>query len=280
MSYFSPKFLYTCFNPRIMKGEFNQGERAVSPVIGVILMVAITVILAAVIGAFVLEIGDQQETAPNTSFDSQERVKIYKGIGPGKAACNANGCETNLTEISLTHVGGDVIDINNMEIKVDGNGSVYGSPLGVDEYDNSCLCADADPTIVPQPNQFKARGSNTPVTLSSGKSLEVLGFGGKQPQHIARSSFIDGRRIRWGIRDNGNHYCKESDTGTFQSGRSVSHTGEPYNPTIVLNKFGPSGACADDLDQGNTISITWRSDSGGKTQTLFRYTVKQSNANQ
>jgi len=35
----------------------NEEERAVSPVIGVILMVAITVILAAVIAAFVLDIG-------------------------------------------------------------------------------------------------------------------------------------------------------------------------------------------------------------------------------
>ncbi len=36
----------------------NEDERAVSPVIGVILMVAITVILAAVIAAFVLDLGD------------------------------------------------------------------------------------------------------------------------------------------------------------------------------------------------------------------------------
>lgn len=46
---------------------FNtDDDRAVSPVIGVILMVAITVILAAVIGTFVLGLGDQvQESAPN-----------------------------------------------------------------------------------------------------------------------------------------------------------------------------------------------------------------------
>ena len=42
-------------------------EDAVSPVIGVILMVAITVILAAVIGAFVLGIGGSQEQAPQAS---------------------------------------------------------------------------------------------------------------------------------------------------------------------------------------------------------------------
>ena len=36
----------------------SEDERAVSPVIGVILMVAITVILAAVIAAFVMDLGD------------------------------------------------------------------------------------------------------------------------------------------------------------------------------------------------------------------------------
>ena len=42
---------------RTKKGSFKKGEDAVSPVIGVILMVAITVILAAVIGAFVFGMG-------------------------------------------------------------------------------------------------------------------------------------------------------------------------------------------------------------------------------
>jgi flagellin-like protein len=41
--------------------ETTQDDDAVSPVIGVILMVAITVILAAVIGTFVLGLGEQVE---------------------------------------------------------------------------------------------------------------------------------------------------------------------------------------------------------------------------
>lgn len=45
-----------------MKQLFNE-DRAVSPVIGVILMVAITVILAAVIGTFVLGLGDSISTS-------------------------------------------------------------------------------------------------------------------------------------------------------------------------------------------------------------------------
>ena len=46
-----------------------KDDDAVSPVIGVILMVAITVILAAVIASFVLGLGDQNNPAPTTSFD-------------------------------------------------------------------------------------------------------------------------------------------------------------------------------------------------------------------
>ncbi|MCY4732257.1 type IV pilin N-terminal domain-containing protein [Natronomonas gomsonensis] len=48
----------------------DDDNRAVSPVIGVILMVAITVILAAVIGTFVLGLGDQvQQTSPNAQWN-------------------------------------------------------------------------------------------------------------------------------------------------------------------------------------------------------------------
>ncbi|WP_222917688.1 type IV pilin N-terminal domain-containing protein [Natrinema sp. SYSU A 869] len=49
----------------------SDSERAVSPVIGVILMVAITVILAAVIAAFVLDMGNMSESA-NAGVDFGE----------------------------------------------------------------------------------------------------------------------------------------------------------------------------------------------------------------
>ena len=45
-----------------------RDDRAVSPVIGVILMVAITVILAAVIGTFVLQLGDDVQANPQAGI--------------------------------------------------------------------------------------------------------------------------------------------------------------------------------------------------------------------
>ena len=76
--------------------ELFADDDAVSPVIGVILMVAITVILAAVIGTFVLGLGSQvQGTAPSAQFTFSE---------------DSNG---NLT---ITHDGGQPVDVNNLNV--------------------------------------------------------------------------------------------------------------------------------------------------------------------
>jgi len=83
-------------------------DRAVSPVIGVILMVAITVILAAVIGTFVLGLGDQiQSTTPQASFGFD--TGTYSG---------ENG--TEYTSVTITHESGDTISASDLTVSVDG----------------------------------------------------------------------------------------------------------------------------------------------------------------
>jgi flagellin-like protein len=73
----------------------DDSERAVSPVIGVILMVAITVILAAVIGTFVLGLGDQvQQTSPNAQWN----------------------WEVDGDDLNVTHEGGDTVTATNLEV--------------------------------------------------------------------------------------------------------------------------------------------------------------------
>ena len=81
-----------------IKDLFNTGgsERAVSPVIGVILMVAITVILAAVIGTFVLGLGDQvQQTSPNAQWDWDES-------GDDLTLTHSSGDSVNPATLSIT----------------------------------------------------------------------------------------------------------------------------------------------------------------------------------
>jgi flagellin-like protein len=59
--------------------QFVADKRGVSPVIGVVLMVAVVVILAAVIGAFVLGLGGNQAAAPQASFSVNGNSIVYEG---------------------------------------------------------------------------------------------------------------------------------------------------------------------------------------------------------
>jgi len=77
-------------------------DDAVSPVIGVILMVAITVILAAVIATFVLGLGEQvSSTSPQASFSFQFEEQN-------------DGEDGTLT---ITHDGGDRIKVTELILR-------------------------------------------------------------------------------------------------------------------------------------------------------------------
>ena len=77
-------------------------ERAVSPVIGVILMVAITVILAAVIGAFVLGLGDSLDNgSPSVQLTLSESSEDEK--------------------FEMNHASGDALELEEITVLVDGS---------------------------------------------------------------------------------------------------------------------------------------------------------------
>jgi len=87
--------------------QLLNDDGAVSPVIGVILMVAITVILAAVIATFVLGLGEQiSETSPNTSFsfDYENGSTATDSWGQSVGAAGDGGL------LTITHSGGPNIN--------------------------------------------------------------------------------------------------------------------------------------------------------------------------
>lgn len=93
-----------------VKDLFTDDD-AVSPVIGVILMVAITVILAAVIGAFVLNIGGSQDTAPTASFDFEN--------------------SSNADSVNITMESGEKINTETISVTWDGG---ENESLGIGEW--------------------------------------------------------------------------------------------------------------------------------------------------
>jgi len=80
--------------------KFVKNEDAVSPVIGVILMVAITVILAAVIAAFVFNLGGSQAKAPTASIVA------------------ANNPDSPEIDLKISHKGGDLLKAGEWKVSV------------------------------------------------------------------------------------------------------------------------------------------------------------------
>jgi flagellin-like protein len=124
-----------------LKKLLNDDE-AVSPVIGVILMVAITVILAAVIASFVLGLGDQaQQTTPQASFNFD-----YTD--------NSDSSSEN-DELTVTHEGGDTIADTRLSIVADSA-----------DFDDTDDNSDNAPTDTTWDNLFNPSGDE----ISAGTS--------------------------------------------------------------------------------------------------------------
>jgi flagellin-like protein len=131
--------------------QLLNDDRAVSPVIGVILMVAITVILAAVIGTFVLGLGDQiSQTTPSASFsfdydrdaDNGDSLTIAHNGGD---TLNAN--EVNVTVTGATGMEGDSPFAWNDDSTLDGGDEVSaGSSVTLDDSTTGDDDSDLDLT--------------------------------------------------------------------------------------------------------------------------------------
>ena len=135
-------------------------DRGVSPVIGVILMVAITVILAAVIAAFVLGLGDTNESAPSVTFDFE-----YDG---GGSAGN----------VTVTMTGGESFDPARVSFAGENLGNTNSSS-GADAFDgNSGVSNDGDNVSVTELTwqEISSEGGEfgDPVdTVSAGDSVTL-----------------------------------------------------------------------------------------------------------
>lgn len=134
--------------------ELLDDDRAVSPVIGVILMVAITVILAAVIGTFVLGLGDQvSQTTPNASFGFDY---------------DRDTTASNQDAITISHGGGDTIDASELNVTLS-EASTNNSTTNINKsYEWSTFDSAGDVTA-----GSAATINRTDVGLSSGESFDL-----------------------------------------------------------------------------------------------------------
>ena len=129
--------------------ELLKDDDAVSPVIGVILMVAITVILAAVIGTFVLGLGEQvQSTSPQASFN----FDYDSSNGTGTAEDLSQNADASTSgSLAVTHTSGDSIESARLEA-TDGTATetgeeLWGSGVTVNAGTSSSVYVDEGDTV-------------------------------------------------------------------------------------------------------------------------------------
>ncbi|RKS83338.1 flagellin-like protein [Haloarcula quadrata] len=124
---------------------------AVSPVIGVVLMVAVTVILAAVIATFVLGVGDTvNDTAPQASFNFNYEQ-------------NAGGSD----ELAITHNAGDTIAGENLNVTSTGAATEDddSASIGTDVFTGTI---DAGTTATINNTTFKRDSDNKVLSNAGG----------------------------------------------------------------------------------------------------------------
>lgn len=125
----------------------NLDARAVTPVMGIILLVAIAVILGEIIGTFALGLGETvQDYAPSTQFNFN-----FDSTASGQPCGLAGVGDTGKLEI--THEAGDKIDERQLTL-VDGEGNsadwndCASTPVtDISSGDKTIPDIDADDTI-------------------------------------------------------------------------------------------------------------------------------------
>ncbi|WP_434803490.1 type IV pilin [Natranaeroarchaeum aerophilus] len=177
--------------------NFSSQENAVSPVIGVILMVAITVILAAVIGAFVIGIGDDQSTVPQASWDFSQSTEEFDTI-------DDNADPSVATVVEVTHQSGSSIDHNNLEVTVNGDEAFEirdeATPGNADAIfdDGGQVSAGNSATIAASGDIDPAGGSGDEVTIANDADFTI-----DNPTDASELSSGDTIRIVWESDDGG-----------------------------------------------------------------------------
>lgn len=136
---------------------FRKDEEAVSPVIGVILMVAITVILAAVIAAFVFGLGGNQSAAPTASITA------------------ANNPDTGGMDLKIQHKGGDTLKGGDWKLSVVPVGT---SPVFITSQAGSALSVGSQISVAITTNDAAGIGNynltNSSLTCPSGCTLSAV----------------------------------------------------------------------------------------------------------
>jgi hypothetical protein len=156
------------------------------------------------------------------------------------------GDSSNLTRVRIAHAGGTTLSVSQNDIKVGGNGSTWAV-----ENRNS----GSTDSATPQPNLLRTLGSNDQVSFTSGQSWDVIAY--NNDAAVSDANLDAGVDYRFDYTTNGEGVYLNEDTSSGGS-----------------NTAGWGSNQLSTLDDGDAVNVVWTASSGGKTQTLQRYSVQ------
>lgn len=119
-----------------MGGTLRVDTEAISPVVGIVLLLGITVVLAAFVAFALTGFGDSTSEPPPTAsynFEFQQNVtynatNIHEG-GPGTGLIPPNDAFI-ADQLEISHASGGAVDPENIRVKIRGSAAKYVNETG------------------------------------------------------------------------------------------------------------------------------------------------------
>jgi hypothetical protein len=164
-----------------------DNDCGVSPVLGVMLMLVVTIIIAAVVSAVAGDLGSEKKAGPSASLSSQLKYSptgvaapnptvtitltytkpdgstYTKAMKVGASSGGSPGIGVNQDGLIFTHQGGDPIDLKDLQL------DVSGSDLNI-ILDYSCTKGGSGwggSQLVPALGQYDSSGGGTVTDISA-----------------------------------------------------------------------------------------------------------------
>jgi len=211
---------------KVLSDILKSSDRAVSPVIATILVVAITVILAAVIGATAFGFTDTfTDSPPQANLQAEEEtVTINQDVSPSP------GYDKDFRAVTITHTSGDNIDKDKIRVTVNGK-EAYATPRPPQDFYDITTEDRNDPT-----HPWDTVGGDS---ISSGDSTtivlrtDVLIDNGFQPGDNAIVFATGGNNLV----QYGTELLTEDDDAQLSSGDTVRMIWESGDQSVPLLEY-------------------------------------------
>jgi FlaG/FlaF family flagellin (archaellin) len=213
----------------------DTDDAGVAPVISTILMVAVVVILAAVISVFALGFLEDTEPGPQATFTIEQNESFVIATG---------GLNRSFTAVRITHVAGDNIDHDRIQVLVNGQ-KAYG------------INQSGDPCSRAGPNGWTS-GANCARTLWNDSSSVTAGDSITVVHKEGQYTF------------EGNGYTTP-DQDVFPG------VSDEVDGSLYVQNHDPFFAGGDgaplQLTDGDKVQVVWVSESGDNSAMLAETTV-------